>query len=234
MKKFVLPILGLLMLLLSGCNKPGDNILSFGAIPAIVGFDYTMFRPTLMTSSGTLLASDMNDANMQGNAVLAYFDINYDKQPNQEYITASVLGWYVVGKELPQYGEAVADDADIPIFNMDKYDEFEYDNGRYVIFFNFEHYEEDLDGEISYEMFYNLDEETDDDIPVVYVKARKTGNAKPNFMPGVYAFEMTYYLMNIYEKKMFNIKFKKGVVDGKDVYENWSENPFRPLFFDAE
>lgn len=222
------------MLVLSGCMKPtGEKIDPYYNVPAIIGFDYSFSVPipVLITSFGTLLAPEISKADInEGEAFLLSFNVYPDTQLYPDYVTASDIWGPKVGKGYP--ASMVSTDAanDIPIFSINIYDEFEYDTDKTVLFISFGH-NDNINEEITYEMTYSTYET--DDIPVVYLKAKKTGNTESILCQGIYAFDMSYYFMRaqILEKKKFNIMFKTGDIDGEDEYIPWINNPYEPLFF---
>jgi hypothetical protein len=224
MKKLVFPILGVLMLYFSGCNKPGDNIQNL-ELPAIVGMSWETFQPTMITSLGTFLAPELSSADFfEGEAIWAYFSVNYD-QPNAygEYIAYDLYalkvetGWTqsTVG------GESMAGDYDLPIENM-----WVADLIGNMMFFIFEH-RVSTDQKMLYELTYDGSETSD---PVVYIRAKKDyteGTASVGTLNYPFAFNMSSVFGTYKDSDnwvRFRIKYKTGVDDDEnDQYGDFNQ-----------
>jgi len=224
MKKIIFSFWGVVMLGLSGCIKKGDNIQDFGITPAIVGFD--ILQPVIKTPYGTLYAPELQSAMltmdlMEGNTILTTFTINYDQQPSTEYYTVSNMQWLKVEKGWPSTYEA--GDFNVPIEAMGVYDLV----GN-ILFFGFQH-TAPKDQVFIYEMTY--DPESSDDIPVLYIRAKKvgTGTNASGVNAYAYAFDMSSYFYAAHKdaqnKVKFTISYKTGVDDeGNDKFEPYTSS----------
>ena len=229
MKKIIFSFVGILMFMLTGCLKPGDNIQPY-FVPALVAFDFTTFQLVLVTSSGIFIAPELQNYEVtDGDAVLAEFNINYSNQPYSDIFVASelnILGkinmtaaWRTTGGE--------TDDFDTPVLFMSDtwYDAVVYD-GIVVLFFLFNH-NISPDQELDYQMTYDID--ASEMIPTAYIRAKKVGQSLQPEQPveRIHAFNMTYLLseMTYYEKNTFNIMYNKG--GEEQDFEEWLGNPVR-------
>ena len=222
MKKVIINLLGALILGLSGCFKPGDNIQGFTDVPAIIGSYSTVLEPVLVTTTGILLAPELSyfpEFN-HGDAVLAYFSINFDKQPLQEYTTVSDLQVYRINTAVPvaTTGGQSTGDFDSPIPYMDSYCSIieYYDRIVYFLIFGQNANIEDV---FDYEMTYDPD--YTEEIPSVYIRVKRTGSNPPpkeRIVPVMQSFDMTQYIIDLKhtDKKMFNIKYNKSGEDGEE------------------
>jgi len=224
MKKLVFPILGVLILGFSGCNKPGDNIQSL-ELPAIVGVSWETFQPTMITSMGTFVAPELQSLLYtelyEGDAIWAYFSVNYD-QPTAsgEYVAYDITPFKVeTGWAQPTAGgESMSGDYDIPIAELGVADLLQ--NRMFIVC---QHTSMPADQKFLYEMTYDSDETS---VPELCIRAKKdytagTGTVGTVNFPyafNMYSFFMTYKDANNMVK--FKMKYKIGVDDdGKDRYE---------------
>jgi len=227
MKKLVFPILGVLMFGFSGCMKPGDNISNL-ELPAIVGVSYETFQPTIITSVGTFLATELQSVLytelFEGDAIWAYFSVNYD-QPTAsgEYIAYDLYygkvetGW----TQATVGGESTAGDFDIPIENM-----WVADLVGNMMFFVFEQ-TVPTDQKMTYELTYDGNETSE---PEIFIRARKDypkGSASVGTLQYPFAFNMSSFFMTHKDSDnwvRFKIKYKTGVDDeGIDQYDSFND-----------
>ena len=229
MKKVVFLISGMLMLGLTGCMKSGENIQYYQYIAAIVEWS-PEFGFELQTSVGRIISTKVQNATdlLSGEAVVAFFYVNFDQQPSTEYTMAYDMEYYPITLTSPHPtsgGESVTGDFVTPIEGMYIQDMFVCDRYKPVIFIAFAH-TAPTNQEFIYEMTYDPNENTD----AVYLRAKKKGQgtkAEAN-IAYLYAFDMTYYLMTLKDSGKdikLNLYYKTGEFDGKDVYSPWNENP---------
>ena len=244
MKKLVFPFLGVLMLGLSGCMDKSGNMQDFSYIPAIVGLDFSTTQPELITSVGDKLLAPtlpLFSELHEGDAILTFFTIYYDQQPSTDYIIVSDLNWVNVTKKSSQptpEGASTTGDFDTPIESMEVFDVITYDGGyRTVMFLVFQHLSVPNDQEFEYEMTYdfNYNSSETDDLPVIYIRAKKKGESSKATanVAYFYAFDMSNFISKHSgsEKEIsFNLYYKTGEEDEDDVYKEWSENPVRIRF----
>jgi hypothetical protein len=227
MKKLVFPILVVLMLGFSGCMKTGDNINNL-ELPAIVGVNYDTFQPTIITSVGTFLVPELSSVLYtelyEGDAIWAYFTVNYD-QPTAsgDYIAYDIYygkvetGW----TQSTAGGESTAGNFDIPITDM-----WIADLIGNVMFFVFEQ-SAPKDQKMKYELTYDSSEISE---PVIFLRAKKddtegtetVASLQYPFAFNMYSFFMTYKDADNMVK--FKIKYKTGVDDdGNDQYGDYNQ-----------
>ena len=230
MKKIIFSFLGILMLGMSGCLKPGENVQTL-YLPGIIVFDFTTFQLMLATSAGLFFAPDLQHYSdiTEGDIVLVEFDIDHNNQPYSDYFVASDLRILEkINMTMPwKSTEGGSDDFDLPILfvNTDWSDAVVY-NGMVIFFFIFNH-NIASDQEIDYQMTYAVDES--EMVPTAYIRAKKVGQIieSDQIVERIQAFNMTNLLseMKSYEKTYFNIMYNKG---GEDVdFESWLGNPVR-------
>jgi len=235
MKKVVFPFLSILMLGLSGClDKGGDNYSSYSSVPAIVQIDYTTLQPVLITSLGKFIAPELQSALYtdlnEGDAILTNFSIYDNLQTSDENIIVSNVLWVKIGQTSPRStsgGGSSSDNFDLQnggmkIEGMDIYDIIQYDYNKTVMFLVFTH-TTFSDQKFDYEMTYDYNENTD-----IYIRAKKNGTASQvtATFSYLYAFDMSSYLMTLSQggkKVSFNLKYKTGEEDGKDVYGEYEK-----------
>ena len=230
-KRIIFSFLGTIILGLSGCFERGDNVMSYDLIPAIVGYSYQTFQPTLKTPGGTFLAPELQNNLfvdlMEGDAILTSFYINYNEETLSEYFTAYNVLYTKVDKGWPQTtfeGESTGN-YDVPIESMSIYGGVEY-----LWFFVFRH-TANYDQSFAYEMTY--DEYSTDEIPTVYIRAKKygqQGSATTSTFDYPYAFDMKYFIethKDANNRIKFKIKYKTGVDDdGNDKYSDYIDSQF--------
>ena len=207
-KRVIFSFLVTIMLSLSGCFESGENIQTFELVPAVVGYSSQLFQPTIITPFGTFIAPELQKDYfvelMEGDAILTSFYINYDQQSSTEYIVASNVLYSKVEKGWPQStneGQSTGD-YDVPIENMVLYGGIEN-----IWFFVFRH-TASSNQKFAYEMTY--DSNVTDDIPVVYIRARKDGQGgseNTTTFDFPYAFNMNYFF-TAFKDASNKVKFK--------------------------
>jgi hypothetical protein len=227
MKNLVFPILGVLMFGFFGCMKPGDNINNL-ELPAIVGVNYDTFQPTITTSVGTFLAPELSSVLyselFDGDAIWAYFSVNYDQPTTSgDYIAYDIsygkvdIGW----TQATVGGESTSGEFDISITKM-----WAIDLIGNIMFFVFEQTAPN-NQKMTYELTYDSGETSEN---VVYIRAKKDypESSETNvtlqypFAFNMYSFFMTHKDADNVVK--FKIKYKTGVDDdGNDQYGNYDE-----------
>ena len=230
-KKIIFPFLGMIIFIMPGCMKDGDNMQYFEYVPAVVGYSYDLFQPTINTLVGTFLAPELQNVLfvelIEGDAILTSFYVNYDTQIASEYpIAYDVL----YSKIVTGYPQSIAEgqttgDFDLPIENMVIY-------GRVgnIWFFLFRH-TAPTDQKLVYEMTYESN--ATDNIPVVSIRAKKDEQQDSQaatttdylYAFDMYTFFMTYKDTNNWVK--FKIQYKTGVDDdGNDKYKDYVDSQF--------
>ena len=243
MKKFVLPVLGILMLGLSGCNKEkSDDIVFFRDIPAILGYDRTIGQAILITPGETFLAPELGDYLYYGllledDALMTYFYVNRSRQPRQDYRTVTMYDWTIVDVASPIEADESEIDKLVPIDSMFCYAFVQHDriNVLYCGFYHKDTYFRTFD----YEMTFD-DEETGD-VPTLSVRAKEKGSqalTKASFW-WVYAFDMYEYLDTLERdsenKVRLNIRFKTGEDDEEnEIWDDIKGNPLIITFKEGE
>jgi len=235
MKKAVFSFLVVLMLGLSGCFKKGDNINNYDYVPALIdNFDF--FIPVLKMAypfPGPVTSQDFIDKIgvdfHYGDAVIAFYEINFDIQPTTEYYTATKLQCVVITKSWTQPtpdGESMTDDFDHPIESMGLYGWV--DN---YWFWGFNQKDADEKDLFQYEMTYDSEQTG---TPVIKIRAMKSDNGSiPVRALDMSSFFWTY--MDADKKVKFNVQFKTGVDDnGKDVYDYCKDYNGGVITFNAE
>ena len=224
MKRIVFPFLGMLMLWMSGCIKPGENTqcLSY-YIPAIYDFSYELdlFQPVFITQGGAFVAQSQSNTELTvGGAYLIAFCVNHDQQPSDKYTTIYNLDMIPSGRGYSQAttdGNSEAGDFDLPIVSM----QFTGVVGD-IWFFAFEHKESSTQGFV-YEMTYDRNKPTD--IPVVYCRAKSAQSPSNSTKLGYHAFNMSNFYYDHYDqvdadkKLKFMVRYKIGEEEGIDKYE---------------
>jgi len=226
MKKIVSPLVGILMFGLSGCIKPGNNVECLDLMPAIAGFSFDAFQPTLTIQGLNYIAPDlMSDfftVVNEGDVLIVSFCIDYSQQPYECCYMVSDLIYDKIDKEWPSSttgGESVTGDFNLPIESITL-----YGLEQNIMFFIFSH-RAPRDQKISYEMTYDRDKTEN---PVLYIRAKKIGDSSSSEtdIRNICAFDMYSffsYFKDSSNKVSFEIQFKTGVdEDGKDKYERYS------------
>ena len=231
MKKIIISISAAAFFLLAGCVKPSDNIHSFRLVPAIYDFNAT-FEPVLITTGITLLAPEMRNAEgiVFGDAVIAFFDINYDQQPYANQTLVSNLQVAKIDTFFPIYsdgGATFSEDFEDLIEEMGIIGFIEDDWIGTYMFLEFIHMAP-IDLAVEYEMTYDLG--TEDRLPTLYIRSKISGESSLN--PALYlnyaAFNLTGFISNLknQERNSFNILFNFGDDDGEEFFVPWTGNPF--------
>ena len=213
MKRFFFYFLGFIMFGMSGCVKPGDNIQEFPYIPAIVDLDFQFtFGLALRTPYGLIVSNEIRNAEdlWEGDAVVAFFTVNYDQQPSQDYTFAYDLNYAKGGRGSAiqtEEGKSGTGDFDLFIESMGLYGGF--DN---LLFLGFSHKNVGDNDRFIYEMTYDVNE------PVLYIRARKSesGSENPFCAFSMYSFYSDQ--KNAGHTSGFTIQYKSGVKDGEDDY----------------
>ena len=233
MKKLVFSFLGIFILGLSGCKRDKGDTYDYYPpyMPAIVGYNFDLSSPTLITSQGTFIAPQLGSVFyyqlFTGDALLVDIVVNRDQQPSEEYTVVWDLTYSIVMNETPQAtdgGVSAADDFDAPIDDMSAYDMVK--NVAFLFFFHtapgFQQY--------FYEMTYDPEQAANDDVPVVYFRAKKDGEDKNETVSfrRICAFDMDDFIKT-YKKSenelKIHVKFKIGEEDGKEIFKDWEGNP---------
>jgi len=231
MNRIVFLFLSVAILGMSNCNKPGVNILPYGPIPAILGIDYDNDMYTLVTSSETLLAPEITYSLMleygffEGDAVLAYYSVNYDQQPYEGRITVTDVSFERMDPSYmyPEESIEITENFNISIISIDGLSRVEY-QGNIVFFLLFNHFS--LPNKFEYVMTYGTI--TEEETPIVYIRARtiEEGANAGNFRI-INAFVMSDFLYQLKSKGIneFDIMYVEIGHNGEEVFRNWTGNP---------
>ena len=219
----------MLILVFSGCIKRGDNIATFNDEPAIYDY-YSFFRPAIETRFGeTLLAPELeNESFIGGELLWVDFEINYDKQPYSDALTATILAYQQIYSTYVTTGKAdetAEDGYDAPIASL-----LDIKNIEKMLFFWFGH-KAPQKQTFGYKMFYDPDDTSS--IPTLYIKAQKTNEETGTGidLKTCYGFDLSSFL-NRYEgseEVKINIKYCTGSKDGVDEYRS-IDNPITWVF----
>ena len=229
MIKRVFFFLGILTIGLPGCFEPGENIQNIPEIAAIVGFDYDMLQPVLIIPGGEVLAPELTNKEgiNYGDAVIAAFIINHDRQPFPGYLVASELEVFKINKTWPQGtpgGVSAAGDFNDIITDMAIYSAVEHGNDEIVFFCYFVH-TAPPDHIFEYELTY--DTEDDSDMPSVYIRAKISGQSttSPALNVILHAFDMTYLYTMFKQsgKSHYRIMYNAGGQDGEESFKFWND-----------
>ena len=225
MKKIVFLFLCVCILGLSSCLKKKDNIGRYTDLPAIFGYT-SSFQPVITVFGESFLAPDLStdyDLN-EDDAILTSFEINFDNQPSNLYLTTSELTYTKVEKSRAfSGGETGSSEFSAPIEGVEPYGQ-----ASNVIFIYMKH-TAPSDQVFEYEMVYNYDSST----PTVYIRAKKVGEGSEpeETIRSLHAFDMRDFFATLPKNSednrvTFNIKYKTGSnADDSDRYANWSNNP---------
>ena len=219
MKRIVFPLFVVVMFGLSSCMKPGDNIQEYQYIPAIVEFSFDLFQNTLKTPLplGPIVSSQIQNATDlgEGDAIITSFTVNHDQQASAEYTTAYNIGYDKINRAIPEAttgGESMTGDFDLPIEAL-----YIYGWVGYNWFFGFGHKDVTNQDSFVYEMTY------DSDMPVVYLRAKKSSAGVAACAFNLYSFFMTH--KNVDNIVEFTIQHKIGVdEDGNDEYRLFTDD----------
>jgi hypothetical protein len=232
MKKTVFSLLGVLMLVFSGCMDKGGNSQYVERIVGIAGYS-DLFQPAIITASETFLAPELQkpllDGDLyEGDALIASFNLDLDNQPSTEYYTASQLEYMKITTGSSIYptpeGESMTDDFSAPIEALSG---FAFVGN--VMFFGFVHYSVPQDQAFDYELTFPSDPVEDADYPTIYLRAKEsgTGTQSKTNIEFLYAFNMSSFFYTLQKDADNNVKFYikyKGVDgEGNDVYKDWAD-----------
>ena len=237
MKKIVFPFLGMVMLGLSSCIKPGDNIQCFNdlGMPAIVGDPYDQYPPVpiIYTPSDkpggepVVVPELMNELFSEfygGEAIWTYFCINFDQPSSNGYPTAYDFQYGKIDMVSPQGttgGASTSNEYNFPIEDMGLQGFI-----KDVIFIILAHKAPE-DQKFTYEMTFDRDVKLDDTI-ILTLRAKKNGEGTKGERNIGYIFAFNLRNLTYYSSgKTVNVSFqyKTGVDDtGKDVYKLYTDN----------
>jgi len=223
MKRIVFPFLGMFMLWMTGCIKPGENILCTNyPMPAIVEFSNELLQPIFTTQGNKFFAQELlvNPELMEGNALLISFCVNYDQQPSQNYTTVHDLLWMPVVwgyMQATDEGKSVTGDFNLPIAELAIVGVIR-DNW----FFIFTHKNPSKEGFI-YEMTYDIN------VPIIYCRAKNADQSSDKETKyGYYTFNMYSFFMThkgADNKVRFKIQYKIGEdEEGNDLYNDFVDS----------
>jgi hypothetical protein len=237
MKKFLIPLLCILILGLSNCKKNKTEDIRDYMLPAIVGYNFDLNHVTLKTPIETFLAPQLDQYFIfdleDGDPLWVYLSVNYDQQPFEGHIGAFYVEYLKIRKETPQAtngGESTTDDFGAPIEIFDAIAMINDKHfGNSVAFFLFTHTVHGSNSFI-YEMTYDPDETSDDHTYSVYFRAKKDVAGVKPLDPFKYlcAFDLRDFLLekrDAENKVKINIFFKTGEKDGEDIYDEYIHNP---------
>jgi hypothetical protein len=230
MKRTVFSLVCTLLLLgFSSCLKSGDNISYYSDVPAIVGISSDTYQPTIITSSGTFLAPELQNVLytelVEGDAVWAYFNVNYDQPTESGTYQAYNISVYKIATGWPQAtggGGSQAGNFDIPISNITVYDLVQND-----LFIVFEHTTVPTDQQMTYEMTYDGNDTSSE--PVIYLRAKKDGSESASSV-GTLQYPFSFNMSSFFSthkdsnnKVKFKVKYKTGVdANGNDQYSDYN------------
>ena len=249
MKNLVFPILGILMLGLSGCNDKGDDIIRFPYVPAIFGIDPDLRQTIMITPGEIFLAPDLEEYYYWGlldedYVLIADVLLNNTRQPKNEkgYRTVTMNNYILVnnGRKSPiGENERNEDYINIPIERFPSIDSMicfarvahEMMDVLYTAFYHKSSRYRAFD----YEMTYDPDETAE--IPTLSVRAKGRGDFYSSSAPGegIDAFNMHEYYTTLTRdsenKVRINFRFKTGEdEDGNEIWENMRGNPVTITF----
>ena len=232
MKRIVFSFLSMVILWLSGCMKPIDDIQYYEYIPAFVEIDFS-YGIKLNTPIGSIVSGELqkNTDLWDGDAILAFFTVNYDQQESTEYIVAYDIGYVIV-----ETGIAVGiteedsnfDDNDFPIENMGVFPPL-FEN---ILFLGFGH---KAPGDQKFNYLMTFDRDVKSGTQVLKIRAKKMGEGKENEKNFLYpyAFNLRSFFNNSDEKNplRFSIQYKTGVdKDGNDEFKTYIDNNGDSIF----
>ena len=230
MKRVVFPFLCMVMLGVTGCMKPGDNIQCYNdGMPAIVEVSYDNIQPLpliIVPGDEYIYAPELSDHLytdiMEGDAIWTSFCINRTQPSGYQYEIASDLAYMKVGQGYSQgtpNGESIASDFNSSINSMEIATLIKNN-----LFFIFVHKAPE-DQKFTYEMTYSPTANP----PVLYIRAKKDGSgskAEKEFMYP-YAFNMYSFFSHYKDgsnKVSFSIQYQTGVdADGNAVYKTYED-----------
>ncbi len=216
MKKMIFPLLGMLMLVFSSCNKDASNIGYYEG-PAIVKYEsgITGLKVYGYTNLFALPASSAI-ALYPGDLIWTAFSIDYDNQPTEGVtVVSSDFVYMNVDQSVPMSTPGGEDTGESEVIDgIQGYVPL----GNYL-FFVFVHNNIPYDQTYRYEMTY--DSETEETgIPTVYIRASisTTGSKDKTNLAYPYAFYMASSFLETHKK--FNVKYKTG--EDAEGNETWS------------
>lgn len=230
MKKILfIPIL--LIVALTGfvaCNDDnGPAVIYFWDEPAIV--DSLQGLPIIKTAYGSLYAPNLKEDLTKGTHLwLNHMLVNQDLEKVENLYTAEDIRYtkinisesQMLDGELPGNEDTFTDSIDAAILYNTYIDNF--------LYFRFE--QQAPEGqEFEYVLYCKADPE-DNNMPTFYIKAKRVSTAAGNAKKVLthYGFDMTNFLdseLGASSPVKFNIQYKIGTKDGKDVYKPFKMNP---------
>jgi hypothetical protein len=239
MKKLILPILGILMLSLSGCNNDkGDEIVRYPYVPAIFGIDWDLKQAILITPGETYLAPGLTSYYPydldEDDVLIVDIYINKTRQPQNEkgYTTVMINYLTPLGMASP------IDENESNIENFESIDSMvcfaRVSHGMMDVLYTAFCHNSTRYRAFDYEITYDPDEVAE--IPTLYVRAKGRGSpySSSALAEGTYAFNMYDYYSTLEpdaeNKVRFNFKFKTGEdEDGKEIWEELQDNKGKSL-----
>ena len=219
MKKIVFPFLGMVMLGLSSCIKPGENIQDFQYIPARVSFDLR-FGLVLNTPLGLIISQKIQTAEdiWEGDLLLTSFTVNYDQQTTDEYTYAVDLDYgkidqgYAIGIS---GGESTSNDYNFPIEEIFVFGLFENN-----LFFALGHKAPE-DQKFMYEMTFDKDVKSGKQELKIRAKKIGEGTKTEKNVLYPYVFNTRPLLYNSTDElTKYVVYFKTGVdKDGNETFK---------------
>ena len=227
MKKIFFSFLCLLMLGLSGCFKQSDYIATFKTEPAI--FTYYLFVfPAIETRGGMVLAPELeNEPLYSGNLLWVDFQINYDKQPYSDVVTATILNYqkiYSTDTMTGRVDEMTEDGYDAPIDYL--FPEIKFIGKMMFLWFGHIAPKEQT---YEYKMFYDPNDPSE--IQTLYVKAQKTNEVTDSNieLTTCFGFDLTSFIdrYEFTDKQSFQytVKYCIGTKNGFDEYKSIEYSP---------
>jgi len=230
MKKVILPFLGMLILVLSGCKKESDDIEYGLNVAAIIGIESG--QPIFITRDEILYAPDLLDYiyyNLlyEDDPVLASFSLNKSRQPaDSKYRSVSILDIIPLGITSPGEEEGGDKGTIIPVDSMFCFDIVMYDRVN-VLFAGLYHnsYYRNFAYEMTYDDLVYPDEEGATCLPILSIRAKPLGNeySAKQIYRYPYAFNLYKYLYEILtpnseNKVTFGIRYSLGLDNDKVEY----------------
>ena len=226
-KYFFIPALFVAVLFFS-CSEDSPRIYYVWDEPAIV--DSLNNIPIIKTAYGKYAAPTLSSDVKKGSYLWVSFIIDEDKQTNADLLTVvtnlkykKIGGSDVVcmedGGPLPGNEDEYTDSIDVALL----YNSY-VDN---VLFFGF-HQQAPEDQKFEYKLIFNKDS-IFDHVPTLYIKAKRIGSAAGSDKKILthYGFDMSDFLETVDSPSTiaFNVKYKMGTLNGKDVYKSFRTKP---------
>lgn len=233
MNKVFLSLLCALSLGLSGCMKSSQNIQYFTDVPAVIAYDRVFGQPVLITVTETFMAPELREYFQyailrEGEAILAFFNLDMNQEPVQGYRTITDFDCYQVGiTTVVEEKEEVDKDDCLPIDEVQPFALIMHEKMlvMYVAFrqnTNFRSY--------TYTMTYDAGDT--DGVPTLSVRSKGTGEpyATPAEFLTPYVFEMYDYIMSLprdaQNQVKVNLRYRKGVDNsGNEIWAYCADNP---------